>query len=555
MKWFDRRPSVRVLSGMIVAFVLVSGHPALSQFIADPNDGIYRFLDIWEQRGYFPPLPSLRPYPLQLVEEALSKVIQNGSRAEAQTAQRFLSKYTARVIPLAVSGSVAHEYRNTNDGHLDRTIVGLETTDRVLPNCAYSVGGKLFLEEATTANAFPVLSNTYASSVKAETGGFAFNVGLGAQEADSLSSFSVVSGSASFGTDRLYLQGGLHRTSYGPVFGSVVLGPQAPQAGHLSLTYRTSWVTYSGLFMELQAILGVKPDGTVYRLNEELDHYPQKNLILHSFTFHPFSWLHVGLINTVVFCDRISPIYIFPAPVHGYYASAYLSSWDNAFVGFEADIDFPFGARLSLLLYVDDLHWQRLTVLDFDTNGNKVAGQANLSWVLPLSVPARISAEYLMITPYMYTQDSTAVWNYLQYTQKGRSLGSALEPNSDQWTIRAFAMPYVGLQFELLYRRARHGNGSDYGEGSVDGDGSIFDDGRLPSGDITFKDRSSFLTQDVLEVVNEFTVSAEYLFEVWHIETKLGLGYSLELVKNRDLDPAAPAETNHYFSFEASIGI
>ena len=93
-------------------------------------------------------------------------------------------------------------------------------------------------------------------------------------------------------------------------------------------------------------------------------------------------------------------------------------------------------------------------------------------------------------------------------------------PNSDQWTIRTFAMPIAALQFEVLYRRIRHGNGSDYGEGSVDGDGSIFDDGYRPSGGVTFKEVSSFLTQDVLKHVNQLIVDVDYLLPIKSIPWK-----------------------------------
>ena len=161
----------------------------------------------------------------------------------------------------------------------------------------------------------------------------------------------------------------------------------------------------------------------------------------------------------------------------------------------------------------------------------------------------------MLILPYTYTHSSLQPVNYLQYTHLGKHLGSVLEPNSDQLSARLFVEPVAGIGFNAWFKRIRHGNASDYGEGSIDGDGSIYDDGYLPGGYITFLDASSFLSQETLETVTQVGVGFDVELHVWELELQLQGGYTLEFVKNRDLDPSVPDETNHLFSVDFRVGI
>ena len=83
----------------------------------------------------------------------------------------------------------------------------------------------------------------------------------------------------------------------------------------------------------------------------------------------------------------------------------------------------------------------------------------------------------------------------------------------------------------------------------------MWDDGRLADGRIGFLERSSFLNKSSLEKVWQIGVDA-------HVDLRYGLlrvaataGYTLEVLENRDLDPAAPRETNHMFSLGVSVGL
>ena len=89
----------------------------------------------------------------------------------------------------------------------------------------------------------------------------------------------------------------------------------------------------------------------------------------------------------------------------------------------------------------------------------------------------------------------------------------------------------------------------------MDGDGSVYDDGQLPDGTVTFRERSSFLTQAVLEEDIQIGLDANVDIRWRGLRARLCVGYALELVRNRALDPTAVPETNHMLSLEASFGL
>ena len=63
--------------------------PPEARSLSDPADPIYRHLAVWEQRGYFAPLPVLRPYAPQLVVELLRQVAAAGARPDRELAAAY----------------------------------------------------------------------------------------------------------------------------------------------------------------------------------------------------------------------------------------------------------------------------------------------------------------------------------------------------------------------------------------------------------------------------------------------------------------------------------
>ena len=528
------------IAAIILCIVVASGQ---SQFLADPNDQIYQFLLLWEQKGQIDFLPSVRPYPLQIVRQALLKVQKLGTDFDSELARKFLDNLDRGTpsIPIEVYGFQYNQIRNSEYQGL--VGVGAQSTGSLTENITYSLGGRLMVEKTAEGDVYPRWTNEYESTIFSEakfTGQKKFSLWD-----EAFNSFGAFTGAFSFGTERFYAQAGLVRSSFGPFIQSPVLGPQAPLAGHISVTYQSERLIISSVFLELMARYGVSSDGQVYGLKGATDFFPSKYLVLHSININPFNWLNLGLFQTVVFGARLSPIYLFPFTQ---FIQNYFGNWDNSFIGISAQINLPLDIQYNLLLYVDDINLTELLKCNLNSNQNRIAFETGVSWIAPTTFLNKIDFTYLMITPYMYTHSSLNPTNYLQYTHQGEHIGSVLEPNSDQWRLNVLFMPLRWMNVDIWAKRVQHGNGSDYGEGTIDGDGSIFDDGIRSNGAVTYTGPSSFLIQEVLEKVWQIGLSAIIKWTGEELDAELKTSYILEFIQKRDLNPDAPDEINHYFN-------
>ena len=74
----------------IILFLAAASAWGLSTF--DPNDEIYTWLSVWDEKGYFPHLPMLRPYTPQLITSCLRGVIEKGTELEMDMAREYLAE-------------------------------------------------------------------------------------------------------------------------------------------------------------------------------------------------------------------------------------------------------------------------------------------------------------------------------------------------------------------------------------------------------------------------------------------------------------------------------
>jgi hypothetical protein len=201
--------------------------------------------------------------------------------------------------------------------------------------------------------------------------------------------------------------------------------------------------------------------------------------------------------------------------------------------GLFARFKLPQSVNINTTLYIDDIHFNDIVRFNFRTK-YKIAFQSGVSWTPLYKHFRRISFEYLLITPYMYTHYGSGdddEPNFVNYTHKGRNLGCSLEPNSDRFLLKgSFAFSPMAV-IDLFTSLVRHGNASD---GITDGDGTIFDDGYSDEG-ATFQDETRFLSQDVLEYTFQFGFNSLFEYPVRKLTLNWGFGYTFEAVFNENL--------------------
>jgi hypothetical protein len=504
------------------AFTLEAQH-----IVSNPNDRLYAYLTLWEEEGLIGPLPLLRPYPLQLVKFLLAQVIERGGAADREAAQDILNVLTKKQ---GFRLEMTNTARAGKAGVYDGLQLNLLWRGDFSPFASYAINAGILLD-TDDSQFLPRYTRPDTDRISDWA-----SVNMGDLELDIHQSFF---GIAALGNEHTFLQTGLVRNTFGPFFeDGAVLGPQAPHAGHVSFTHYTDEYSLNFLFLNLLA----SDDFGEGR-------YPQKYLSMQSFNWYPFSWLEVGAYETVVYGEKFNPVYLLPL-VQLFYSQVYYGVYDNSLFGVNASIKLPEHVRIKTQLYADDLQFNDMVRFDLDTK-YKLSLQGGVTWTPGFDIFKRVAFDYLLITPYMYTHRSyeTSGYpyhdkpNYLNYTHDGVCLGSALEPNSDQFTLSTMLKPLSWLDLEPFAKWIRHGNASD---GILpNGDGTIFDAGYDEDGHPVFQETTRFLSQDVLEHVFQLGLTGYMQFNVAPIQINVQAGYTFELVLNDRLQAGQYAVNNY----------
>ncbi|MDR1316237.1 MAG: hypothetical protein LBK13_05110 [Spirochaetales bacterium] len=542
--------------------------PLMAQFLANPNDRIYEDLRLWEGKGLVRQLPVMRPYPAQLMKEVLERVVRRGNTEDSARAREYLEELRKSFTWHAEAGGEGHiegnrEYADahievqaggwlTEKAHLEGRFKGLimDNTDGfVLPR-----------GERTSVDIFDTWADMDAAGRK-----------LNLRQSQNVS--------FSFGESDLYFQAGIMRNSFGPFWGDgVVLSADAPHSGHYSFVWRNKWISYSTALLELAATSYIRPSNAQEELSAQK--FPDKHLAIQSLNFYPAEWLELAYFESMVWGNRMDLTYLLPFK-ELFYAQSMAAFEDNSFVGIMADFRVAKTVKIPFIVYMDDTNLNDLLSFKFGTKF-KTATQAGVQWTPEdLGIFKRIAADYVIVTPYMYTHrsgltgvpqpgaatpsggtysaaDRLAVLeapNYNNYTHMGTNLGVGLDPNSDRLGLQILVEPFRNLRVNLIGRMMRHANASlkmgsaaDLGGSGGRNDGSIYDDGYDSAGDPIFHYKTYFLSQAVIERTYQGGFQAEYSFGLGPGSVLLAGGYLFEHIRNKDL-VSGQNETNHYGNF------
>ncbi len=517
-----------------------------AQLVSDPNDVLYTWLSIWEEKGYLTNLPPLRPYPIQLVKELLQQVKEVGSEAEAELAEIYLQRIDVslgdnipnRSLPAPLNIAIENHTWTKFDEHRNDMLVSLIIQGSICDLVSFS--GRIAWGGSLESTGFfgPEWMNIIDESKSGGGNEMIFGMKAWAK--------NLGTGGMTVGSSDIYFQAGLMRSSFGPFFeNGVVIGPQCPATGHFSFNYTADWITVSSVMLVLQP----KYFSDMYQAQPFNSAY-EKYLVIHSYIFNPWEWFEFGILQSVVFGGRFNPVYLLPF-AHMFFVQQIYGDDDSSLLGLYLKFRLPLNIRLKFMCYLDDFNTDtffgtdgRSGIFSLDNAQNKAALQVGLTWTPDMEVLKRVSLDYLMVTPYTYTHYDYGSNNehMFSYTHLGEGIGTILEPNSDQITVTTFLQLTQWWDASLLCRFARHGNAS---EGYTDdGDGSYYDTGFDDIGP-TFIAPARFLTQDVIEYVFQAGCNLDFSFGLEWAELTCGIGYLFEYVYNKDLI-AGSEEFNHF---------
>jgi len=524
-----------------------------AQTVHDPNSEIYKDIDVWLVKGYvkeFPPM--IRPYPVKLINKILEQVIDNGDENAVELAQKYLDVLSPEARHLHL-GLKTYIHGNEEDYGIivSPFVEGLFYIKNLL-SVSYN-----FAFHGDTDKYDPAI-NRFGGEKYDAPGTYSPYADLQNDRAD-VGPFRVLQNWTSLialGNSDVYFQAGLSRTSYGPFYDNgVVVGPQAPRAGHFSFVFWDPLYSYEVLFQTIVA--------TDYYYE---DWFTSKYNVVHTLNFRPIQNIEIGIIQSLTFGERIDLLYL--VPFSYLFGSQTINGFnDNAYIG----LNFRWRPINTLLVntqvYVDDFSVNGL----FSGKPNfKAAGEIGVSWSPINSILSKLDFDYTAVMPYTYTHwvipssmrfnghgndktppynasDSPPVANYYDYTHRGRNLGPDLEPNSDRISLRSSWRIIRNLDINLSAYLIRHANASADKPLFDDNfhDGTIFDSGSTDPwvsyhpGETSiqnyYEDDMGFLTQSVIETKLGGTIGA-----TWSIPTSFGIfkltaGYGIQYGWNRSI--------------------
>lgn len=482
--------------------LLVFFIPSVSgQVAADPNDYFYSDLTVWETMGLVNNLPAARPYPMQLVEEILEEVINSAPERERRVAQAHYKRLFGKSF--TIGGKVSATITDDMDKQLDISILSADFNHYLFRDLL-SISGSFDLWAVNRLPDEELLPTGTCSSKdvvadNAKVGPFWI-----------LPSFNS---SVALGTSDYYLIAGLMRGSFGPFHeDGVIVSPSATHSGQISFVFRRPKWTFNTGFYGLSATTDADYSASVSM--DDLSYYPEKFLSLHSLDFHPFDWLSVSFVESVMYGGRIEPMYMLPLTV--YFLNQGLTGFnDNSYMGGMFTIKPATGWKIDGVIYADDLSFNDIATLQWDTKW-RLAGQLGVSYAPRKgNILSMISFNYTLVTPYTYSHkeshdNDASLPNYQNYLHAGTSMGAALEPNSDRFTLRVKTRPLECVDVDIVGSLIRHANVNEDMEwkfikeyitnpGYIT-DGTIANSSDTSVGHARFYD-TPFLTQDTIQYV------------------------------------------------------
>jgi len=478
---------------IILAIILSGISIGLSaQVAADPLDYFYTDLNVWETSGIINNLPASRPYPLQIVKEILATVIDQGDTTQRKIAEAHYRRFFGRILSyggkteaaidtensfkqLSIALSFDINYEMEEHLTLSASIDGWATNklfgQEVVPSWNYS--GKDIISDNARVGPMWILPS--------------------------------INSSIAAGTTEYYLNAGLMRGSFGPFpDNGVIVGRQALHGGQYSFAVNKP---FWGINVSMYSLSATgADDGDSF--------YPEKFLAVHNLEFRPFKWLSVSLLESVMYGGRMELMYLLP--LSPYMISQGVAGLnDNSYIGGMFTVKPVDGLKIDGVLYADDLSFNDLIMLDFDTK-MRFAGQLGASYAPRKSgIFTLASFDYTMVTPYTYSHkpdDSLSLTqpNFQNYQHAGNSFGAALDPNSDRVNLKLKLRPLEGIDFDVVGVLIRHAN---VNEGMDDKwikeyvtadtyitDGSLLNSSGSNVGHAFFYS-TPFLTQDTLQYI------------------------------------------------------
>ncbi len=503
----------------------------------DPEDSFYTYVESWQSRGIIDTVPALRPYPVVNIKSILEIVMQEGSQKDKEVAGKFYEEVTGRFWhPYNITDErlkvSSEKGADVSFGHMTEDNVGVEGAvsffDDVL-SFGYDLGLIARSGKRNFDNDFlPLFVNSSTDNTydKAVLGPFYTNI----------NGNTIIN----FGKSNLYIQAGINRSGYGSSIGNgLALNDSSFHKPSLNIVYFNDKFSYSQQFASL-----IPSDVT----GEDFSN--NKFYSFHAVDFSPIPQLTLSGYEVAVFGGRFDWFYMIPGSYMMSQAfSGYADDGVNLIMGLAAKVNPIKGLVLSGDIFVDDLNVNELVKFNFDTRMT-FAAKLGASYFFEDFAVDNISFEWTMVSPYMYShrRGKDNIYNYQDFSNFGFNVGTAYQPNSMAFNIKANCSPTKKLDIGFAENLIVHGNiAESWSDSEIANVVRLEYDERLSSdgGIYTTYDCMNvydptsfdFLRQQHLMVINQTSAKVDYvLFANKYGKLSLNFAYAFEYVHNKGVD-------------------
>ncbi len=452
----------------IISFLLITTcfFTSFAQVSVDPTDSFYKNAQNWELKGYIRPLPVVRPYPAMVIKEILETVIDSGNKRDGAIALEeyeriFGQKYSKYVKG---SGTLKNSQIQSTVNHPDKEndnskyISGeFGVAGEFMPHPMVNIGLDLamFFENGDYELTNPSYVNKPEDSI--------FDPASIGPVNEYLDWNMNISG----GKSNIYAMAGISKVGFGPFLSDgLTLNDSSYHSANFDISFTSEKISYGSSFQ----ILGASTNNvkTVFNDTGNNNLGGGKFLAFHTIKYRFNRYVDFSYYENILFGPTLNPAYLFPVPFMPIQNIGGAS--DNLQMGILLEVKPVPGFVWATDIFVDDLDVNNVVKLNLDSK-NRCAGQTGFIYSPFNSSFTRIELNYQLVIPYVYSHweyDTGSIntisgnsYNYQNYTNAGRSIGSCLDPNSDKVYFGATFHPQKWLKLDFKTNFIRHANSAE----------------------------------------------------------------------------------------------
>lgn len=539
------------IAGVLCAFVCSAA--LFAQVTADPQDEFYSLALNWYNRGIVEKLPPVRPYPYQNVKSILDQVLENGNERDKEDASLAYERITGKKLYVYVDAEGFLKYEKIEkDGKSDSDL------GKNIYLCPGVEGDRTLFEGDDRASLGYRMGITVAKypdvDYKPMGATPAHDAIYDPSKFGPLTMYLDVNTAVAYGTENLFVQGGIYRNGFGNWLNE---GLALNDAGFHKTNFSLTWMSGKVSYTQQLSMLGSTSafNGAIETLGAG------KILGFHAISYEISKAFDFSFYETTVIGNRFDICTLLPVP---YMISEELTgAGDGVFMGLAFNVKFFPGVTWANDIMVDDFPIDEFLKHNYDSK-YRVAAKTGVIWTPEESFVERVGLNFVAVTPYTYShweydphtgkaKISPNMNNYQDYTNNGIKIGSQYEPNTGAVELSFDLRPVKRLKMNVHGSVALHGNISESltdeeaikylssESGTYATDGSVYQHSMFSNPDATLGDHVetawnhlNFLNQSHLMTTIRFGSQAEYLIMQKENGSSVSLkgGFDIEYIRN-----------------------